>query len=140
MNNILAALGLAQLETMDERLAAKRDELRAVRAALGPERAARLLGQPAWSDANRWFYAYAVRRRRRRRTRLLTACLAADIQARPLWYPNHLQRALRGHAGVPRSSARVWFYERVVNLPCSVTLKTEQVDAVAALIAHASAV
>jgi len=132
MNNVLAALGLAQMETLDERLATKRQNFALYEQALGPAGAARLLGQPEWSDANRWFYAYACADAEAK-ARLLGDCIAADIQARPLWYPNHRQRPyLDAQAfNVKRAD---WFYDRLVNLPCSVTLTTAEIAEVAAVI------
>ena len=47
MNNVLAAIGLAQLENLDERVAIKRANFARYQEALGPSR---LLDQPAWSD------------------------------------------------------------------------------------------
>jgi perosamine synthetase len=129
MNNILAAVGLAQLETIEDRLAVKRSNFLAYERALGPELSARLIGQPEWSDANRWFYGY-VCEDAPQKDALLRASGEAGVQARPLWYPNHLQRPYVGMRTfeVERS---VWFYDRLVNLPCSVTLTEEQVGLVA---------
>jgi perosamine synthetase len=132
MNNVLAALGLAQLETIEERLAVKRKNFALYEQALGPEGARRLLQQPPWSDANRWFYAYlcadAVAK-----DELLRACIAADIQARPLWYPNHLQTPYVGMETY-RIERALWFYDRLVNLPCSVSLTAEEIAEVAKVI------
>jgi perosamine synthetase len=132
MNNVLAAVGLAQLETIEERLAAKRGNFRAYADALGPGLAGRLLDQPAWSDANRWFYAY-ICEDAAEKTELLDACADAGIQARPLWYPNHLQRPYLDMEAYHIERA-VWFYDRLVNLPCSVTLTAEEVETVAAVV------
>jgi perosamine synthetase len=132
MNNVLAALGLAQLETIDERLVRKRDNFLLYEQALGPARASRLLGQPVWSDANRWFYGFLCSNAQAK-DELLQACGAADIQARPLWYPNHMQTpyiAMQAH----RVERATWFYERLVNLPCSVTLTPDEIARVAEVI------
>ena len=88
MNNVLAAFGLAQLETLTERIAVKRNNFALYEQALGP---GRLLQQPEWSDANRWFYAYLCSDADAKE-RVIGACIEAGIQVRPLWFPNHLQR------------------------------------------------
>ena len=132
MNNVLAALGLAQLETIDERLAAKRSNFALYEQALASAGAGPLLGQPAWSDANRWFYAYACSDAEAK-DQLLDACISADIQARPLWYPNHLQRPYVGMQAYRVDRAK-WFYDRLVNLPCSVTLTPDEIGQVAAVL------
>jgi perosamine synthetase len=132
MNNVLAALGVAQIETIAERLAAKHANFALYKQALGPARAGKLLDQPVWSDANRWFYAY-VCADAAAKEKLLRECLAAGIQARPLWYPNHLQRP---YAAMQAYEVRraIWFYDRVVNLPCSVTLTAGDIATVCAVI------
>ena len=57
----------------------------------------------------------------RRRTSCCAPALAADIQVRPLWYPNHLQTPYADMQAYEVERA-LWFYDRLVNLPCSVTL------------------
>jgi perosamine synthetase len=132
MNNILAALGLAQLETMEDRLAAKHRNFQAYEQALGPALATRLVGQPEWSASNRWFYGYVCEDAGQKAV-LLDACERAGIQARPLWYPNHLQTPYTGMQAFEVDSS-VWFYDRLVNLPCSVTLTADEVRQVAAVV------
>lgn len=132
MNNVLAALGLAQLETIEERLAKKRESFALYEEALGPVGASRLVQQPARSDSNRWFYAFTCADASAK-DELLRACIEADIQARPLWYPNHLQAPYRNMQSY-RIERAVWFYERLVNLPCSVTLTQDDIARVVEVI------
>jgi len=132
MNNVLAALGLAQLETIEQRVPTKRENFALYEQALGPAGASRLLQQPAWSDSNRWFYAYLCADASAK-DELLRACIAADIQARPLWYPNHLQTPYVGMQAY-RIERALWFYERLVNLPCSMTLAHEEIAEVVEVI------
>jgi perosamine synthetase len=132
MNNVLAALGLAQMEMLDERLVIKRENFTRYERALGPAAAKRLLGQPGWSDANRWFYAYECDDAEAK-DRLLRACTDADIQARPLWYPNHRQRPYVSAQAYEVDRAD-WYYDRLVNLPCSVTLTPGEIAQVTAVI------
>jgi perosamine synthetase len=135
MNNVLAALGLAQLETIDQRLACKRGNFALYQQLLGPGGSARLIGQPEWSDANRWFYGYLCADAAAKE-RLIEACLAAGVQVRPLWYPNHLQQPYVAVQSYQITRA-VDFYDRLVNLPCSVTLTSDEVALVAGIIREA---
>lgn len=132
MNNVLAALGLAQLETIEERLAKKRENFELYEEALATVGTSRLIQQPAWSDSNHWFYAYLCADAPAK-DELLRACIAADIQARPLWYPNHLQTPYVGMQAY-RIERALWFYERLVNLPCSVTLTQDEIARAVAVI------
>ena len=133
MNNVLAAIGLAQLENLDERIAIKRDNFARYEEALGPSR---LLGQPAWSESNRWFYALLCDSADMKRE-LLAACTAAGIQVRPLWYPNHLQKPYR-EMQAHRITRAPDFYDTVLNLPCSLSLTPEQIAEVTALVEAAA--
>ena len=132
MNNVLAAIGLAQLENLDERVATKRANFALYEQALGPER---LVQQPSWSEANRWFYGFLCSSADVK-TRLMAACAAADIQVRPLWYPNHLQKPYLGMQAYQVSNA-TRFYDSLLNLPCSHSLTPEQIAEVVALIDEA---
>jgi len=129
MNNVLAALGLAQLETIEERLAKKRGNFALYSQALGDTR---MVQQPSWSDSNRWFYGYLCADSKAK-NRLIDACLAAGIEVRPLWYPNHLQRPYVDMQTY-RVEKAMWFYERLVNLPCSVSLTAEQIEKTVAVV------
>jgi aminotransferase in exopolysaccharide biosynthesis len=122
MNNVLAALGLAQFETLDERLAIKRRNFARYEALLGGDR---LLQEPEWSRSNRWFYGYLCADAAGKE-RIIQACLAAEIQVRPLWYPNHLQQPYLGMQSY-RIVRAADMYDRVVNLPCSVSLTEEEI-------------
>lgn len=132
MNNILAALGLAQIETLADRLAAKRLNFGRYEELLGADR---LVQQPSWSDSNRWFYAYLCEDAAEKR-RILESCAAADIQVRPLWYPNHLQQPYRQMQSYEIDAAND-YYDRIVNLPCSVHLTESQLDRVVDVIQRA---
>ena len=129
MNNVLAAIGLAQLENLDERVAIKRANFARYQEALGPSR---LLDQPAWSESNRWFYALLCDSADMKRE-LLAACAAAEVQVRPLWYLNHLQKPYR-EMQAHRITRAPRFYDTVLNLPCSLSLTPQQIADVVALV------
>ena len=108
MNNVLAALGLAQLETIDERLARKRgnfalyEEAPRTGGQATPDRAAASGATPT-AGSTRYLCADAAAKER-----LIETCLAADVQVRPLWYPNHLQQPYVHDAVLPdREGARL---------------------------------
>lgn len=125
MNNVLAALGLAQMETLPDRLAAKHRNFALYEQLLG---ARRFIQQPEFSNANRWFYGYLCDDAGHKQ-RVLDACSAAGIQVRPLWYPNQLQQPYREMQAFDIHKA-LDYYDRVLNLPCSVNLTEQQIHAV----------
>ena len=92
MNNVLAAIGLAQLETLDERLETKRANFARYQEGLGqgpPPRPAR------WSELNRWFYALLCDSADMKRELHGRPAWRPDVQVRPLWHLNHLQKPYR---------------------------------------------
>jgi perosamine synthetase len=129
MNNVLAAIGLAQLETLEERIATKHTNFALYEQSLGPER---LVQQPAWSEANRWFYGFLCSSPQTK-ARLMATCANADVQVRPLWYPNHLQKPYQSMQAYQITNAPR-FYDTLLNLPCSLSLTREQIAEVVALI------
>lgn len=133
MNNVLAALGLAQFETLDERLAIKRRNFERYEALLGKDR---LLQEPEWSESNRWFYGYLCTDAEEKE-RVIRACLAGEIQVRPLWRPNHLQQPYLDMQSY-RIARAGDMYDRVVNLPCSVSLTEEQIVRVGNVVEEAT--
>jgi perosamine synthetase len=97
--------------------------------ALGRER---LVQQPDWSESNRWFYGF-LSSDATAKARLMQAFTDADIQVRPLWYLNHLQRPYRDMQAYQIANAPR-FYDTLLNLPCSPTLTPEQIAEVVEVI------
>ena len=118
LTNILAALGLAQMERLDEYVAVKR------RIARRYERAFKdLPGIEPMKEApgvESAFWLYTVKTGRDSRS-LMRELAGESIQTRPLWQPLHLSPA---HAASPRTDCPVAeeLYRRCLSLPCSVGL------------------
>jgi perosamine synthetase len=55
------------------------------------------------------------------------------VQVRPLWYPNHLQQPYL-HAQSYQIARALDYYDRLVNIPCSVGLTADQIALVATII------
>lgn len=92
MSNVLAAIGLAQLERLPAILA-RRAEI----AAIYRERLPKLgrLAEPAYASSPNHWLSVVLFPSRAARDRALAACEAAGIEARPVWKPMHLQPVFR---------------------------------------------
>lgn len=131
MTNTAAAIGLAQLERLDAVIVTKRRNLAHYVERLSGLPGLSLLGAPEGPASNHWFYSLLVEAEQSGidREQLMAHLTRHNIQTRPLWYPNHLQLAYKG-AVAYRIERAVWFWERVLNLPCSADLTPAQVDRV----------
>ena len=93
MSNLLAALGRAQLATLDERVTARRNLFDTYVNDLGDLDGIEFMPEADFGRSNRWLTALTVDPGRFASTNLdLIATLAEDnIEARPVWKPMHLQ-------------------------------------------------
>jgi perosamine synthetase len=126
-----AAVGLAQLEELPSFIASKKANHERYARRLAGITGLTLLGVPEDVEANYWFYSLLLEPAEAGidREALMSALAAEGIQSRPLWLPNHLQAPYAGSVAY-RIERAMWFWERVLNLPCSSNLTAEQVDRV----------
>ena len=124
LTNVAAALGVAQLERLDDLLAAKRRI-----AARYDEELAGLEIEPApdapWARRSSWLHSVLVPAGRR--DEVLAALAADGIGARPVWPPLHLQAPYRGVERLGGGVAEELF-ERGVSLPSSAGLTDADQD------------
>ena len=124
MTNLQAALGLAQLEQLEGFIRVKQENYDAYQEEKIP-----LL--PFRSDirSNHWFYSYLAKDR----DGLIRFLDEHGVQSRPVWQLIHTLRPYLKNRCFQIEKAD-WYYERIVNLPCSTSLSREEVTQVAALI------
>ena len=135
--NLLAALGVAQLECLDEYLRVKRRI-----AATYAEAFARVPGitgmsQAEWAGSIFWMYTVLVDAERYplNSRQLLRRLGERGIQSRPLWQPIHLSRPHRS-ATAYRCSVSETLFRQALSLPCSVGLSREDQQFVCEIIAN----
>jgi len=112
MSNILAAVGLGQLKTLEQRVARKREIFETYRRGLEDLPGMTFMPEAPYGRSTRWLTVVLIDPERfgadREAVRL--ALEAENIESRPVWKPMHLQPAFRlVGAGVP--AGRVKFGE-----------------------------
>ncbi|HEX5436197.1 MAG TPA: LegC family aminotransferase [Gemmatimonadaceae bacterium] len=133
LTNVLAAIGVAQMEQLDAYIAAKRRIARRYAAALGDVPGLTIMHEAPWARSVFWMYTILVDAARfGMDSRTLLRTLAAHgIQTRPLWQPLHLSRA---HQNGEALRAPCPVAERLnrdaLSLPCSVGLTDDEQDRV----------
>jgi perosamine synthetase len=123
LTNVQAAMGVAQLERLEEFLDRKRRIAEGYAEALASVPGITLMREASWADSAWWMYTVLIDEARYGRdSRALLKALEADaIQTRPLWQPLHLSRAHEGafHGGCPVAER---LNREALSLPCSVGL------------------
>lgn len=132
MTNVQAAIGLAQLERIDELVAAKRRVAARYRRALSAQP---LLQLPADGDGREnvyWVFSVVVDPSTELESSGLVERLAElDIDARPFFYPLHQMPPYLGHGDPAELSTSASLSRRGISLPSTGTLDDERIDYVA---------
>ena len=139
MSNLLAGLGKSQLADLPRRIAAKRQHFEAYSAAFSGLQAVEMMPISVEGDSNYWLSCLLLADACLRDS-LLAALAQADIEARPLWKPLHLQPVYAGRT-VYGSALSEDLFARGLCLPSGSSLSdTERarvVDCVHACVAEA---
>lgn len=133
LTNLQAAVGCAQMERLQDFVAAKRrikaryDAAWSTRAGLG------IFPDPEWGRSSCWFSGLVADPGHHDAGRLIQDLGDRGIGARPFWKPLHLQpahqSAIKGSLPI---TEQVW--QRVVTLPCSTSLTEIEQDQVIAAV------
>jgi perosamine synthetase len=124
MVNVLAAIGVAQLEEIDNYVALKRKNFNLYKKALS-DTPLTLLDEPAYAHSNKWFYAVLCRDSKEKNL-MLEHLKRKGVQARPLWFLNHLQKPY-AHCQAYAIEKAPHMYDTLVNIPCSVSLTENEI-------------
>ena len=135
LTNVLAAIGVAQLEQVEAYIAAKRHIASRYRTGLHDVPGITLPVEADWAFHTFWLYTILVEDAEfgMDSRALLRSLGEAGIQARPLWHPIHSLPPY-SEAQAYRIEVADWLYERALSIPCSVGLSDTEQDRVIATI------
>lgn len=125
LTNIQAALGVAQMERLDEFIGIKRKNAKTYSELLKEISEVELLVEKAWAKSNCWLYTIRVPREDKKP--LTDMLIEKGIQARPLWKPIHTLPMYKGSQAFMIEEAYE-AYGRCINLPCSAGIKQEEIE------------
>jgi perosamine synthetase len=131
LTNIQAALGCAQMEQLDQFIAAKRRLAARYTEALACVPGITPMREASWANSNFWMYTILVDRKLygEDSRALLRRLASQSIQARPLWQPLH-QSKVYEKAQVCGGEVASELNARALSLPCSAGLTEELQGAV----------
>lgn len=123
MTNIQAAVGLAQIERLEEFLAAKRRIARAYREALSDAKGVTFFPEAEWAESAHWFSGIVLEDGDRV-NEIVADLTKAEIQARAFWLPMHVQPPYKDCPRGGSLSIASDVAPRVLTLPCSTNLSS----------------
>lgn len=131
LNNLQAAVGLAQFEQLEMYIDKKNAIAQNYSLALKPVRGLRLPEQAAWARSIWWLYTILVEPKTYgMNSRALMKILETrKVQARPFWHPLHSLKAFAG-CGSYRIENSLRSYQQGLSLPSSVGLSAEDQERV----------
>ena len=136
MTNLQAALGIAQLEQLEDFIAVKECNYNRYKEFFEGVEGIRLLAFRDGIRSNRWFYSLYVDGFALNRDELIRYLAENKIQSRPIWGLIHEQKPYQGSRSYKTTRAYE-YWRHVVNIPCSTNLSWEDVERVAECIKNA---
>lgn len=131
MTNLQAALGVAQMEKLQEFIEIKHRNYKLYKEKLGQCDLCRLLSFRKGTDSNMWFYSLEVDRTRVHAPVrwIITELEKCGIQTRAIWGLIHEQKPYKAYRTYNVEKAE--YYSRcILNIPCSTNLSLEDVQIV----------
>lgn len=127
LTNIQAAMGVAQLEKLDEYISIKEKNYSFFKDKIDQIEGLRIAEVPSYARSNYWFYCLQIDKSYGTNIDELLRYLADnDIQVRPIWKLNHMQKPYQGSEGYKIEKAHK-LYKNTLNIPCSVNLTQSDV-------------
>lgn len=136
MTNLQAALGLAQLEQLEDFILVKERNYKRYRELFAGANGLRFLSFRDGIRSNLWFYSLYVDGFALDRDELIRYLAENKIQSRPIWGLIHEQKPYLGSRSY-RITKAYEYWRHVVNIPCSTNLSLEDVEHVAECIKNA---
>jgi dTDP-4-amino-4,6-dideoxygalactose transaminase len=135
MSNIVAAIGVGQLEVLDARVARRRAVFAQYQQALGDLPGIRFMSEAPTGQMNRWLSVMLVDAAAfgcdRETIRL--ALEAENIESRPVWKPMHMQPVFAGAAMVGGAVSQAYFRDGLC-LPSGTAMGDDTVARICAII------
>ncbi|MEG2548473.1 MAG: LegC family aminotransferase [Eubacterium sp.] len=130
MTNLQAAMGVAQLETLKDFIANKKENYLRYYQSLESIEGLTLLPFQNTTKPNYWFYSlYIEDLEKYNQQDLMEWFTNNEIQTRPIWGLIHEQKPYQKDQAYQIEKAKE-YWKRIINLPCSSHLTKEEVDRV----------
>ncbi len=133
LTNIQAAMGVAQMERLEEFIDTKRKNAVIYRELISGIGDVEFLWEQGWAKSNCWFYTIRVPKEHKKG--LMDFLLSNNIQVRPVWKLIHTLPMYKDSQAYEISRA-FEVYGSCINLPCSVNIAREQIEYIVKSVAN----
>ena len=129
LTNIQAALGVAQLEQLPGFVKIKARNFELYKEPINKIPGLHLSESPDYAINNHWMYPLQIDKDvyGKDREQLMAYLSENQIQTRPVWYLNHLQKPYKICQNYKIEKA-IQLWEKTLNVPCSVNLKENEIS------------
>lgn len=125
LTNIQAAMGVAQMERLDEFVEIKRKNAAVYRERLSGSSGVDFLWEQPWAKSNFWLYSIRVPKDHKKG--LMQYLLSKNIQTRPVWMLIHTLPMYKDFQAYDIERA-MDIYNTVLNVPCALNLRPDEID------------
>jgi len=131
MTNVQAAIGMAQLEKIENFIQTKKKNYELYKNKLAKIDGLSLLDFPTNIRPNYWLYSLLIDKKKFRmdRDELMKNLEKNNIESRPIWYLNHWQKPYKKNQSYKIEKA-IWYWERILNIPSSSNLTETELNRV----------
>lgn len=131
MTNILAAVGVAQLEMISNYIKVKKKNFEKYSKSINKIKGLTIASTPEYADNNCWMYSLQIDPDIYPLScdELIVKFQKYQIQTRPIWHLNHLQKMFSKNQNYKIFNA-FNLVNNSLNIPCSVNLKDKDIDKV----------
>nr|WP_299340378.1 aminotransferase class I/II-fold pyridoxal phosphate-dependent enzyme [Allomuricauda sp.] len=135
MSNVLAGIGCGQMEVLEDRVSARRNNHKFYEDSLGSFDEIEFLPEPEGFSSNRWLTciltpSFSIREKIR------LALLEENIESRPLWKPLHMQPVFKTTPSITDGTSEGLF-ERGLCLPSGSNLLEEDLERITDIVKEA---
>jgi len=129
MTNLQAALGVAQLEQLEQFIEVKERNYRLYKEKISEIKGIEILGFRKGIRSNYWFYSLMLKDTRIERNEFIRELSNYNIQTRPIWGLIHKQKPYENMQSYNIEKAE-YYINNIINIPCSSNLNKAQIEKV----------
>jgi aminotransferase in exopolysaccharide biosynthesis len=135
LSNIQAAMGVAQLEKLPKFLKIKKKNFNIYKEYIDKIVGLHVVNVPDYAENNHWMYALQLEKSQYGKSRddVVQFLSNHNIQTRPVWHLNHLQKPYKNFQFFKIERA-LELAEKTLNLPCSTNLQKHEIEVIVELL------